>query len=61
LIDIEWLKHELIRKVVSIDWPAAADDVRRFIRPMEQHGLSLWNEKFFTHKIEKLNTTVKEA
>lgn len=49
--NIEWLKHELIRKATRIDWPAAADDVRRFLRPLEQHSLSLWNEKFFTHKI----------
>lgn len=52
--NIEWLKHELTRKAARIDWPAAADDVRRFLRPLEQHSLGLWNEKFFTHKIERL-------
>ncbi len=54
-LNIEWLKHELTRKAARIDWPAAADDVRRFLRPLEQHSLGLWNEKFFTHKIERLN------
>ena len=53
-LNIEWLKHELTQKAARIDWPAAADDVRRFLRPLEQHSLSLWNENFFTHKIERL-------
>lgn len=53
-LNLEWLKHELTQKAARIDWPAAADDVRRFLRPLEQHSLSLWNEKFFTHKIERL-------
>ena len=52
--NIEWLKRELTRKAAHIDWPAAADDVQLFLRPLEQPGLRLWNEKFFTHKIEKL-------
>jgi len=58
-LNIEWLKRELTRKAARIDWPAAADDVRRFLRPLEQHSLSLWNEKFFTHKIERLNPGLK--
>lgn len=53
-LDIEWLKHELTRKAARIDWPAAADDVRRFLRPVEQHSLSLWDVNFFTYKIERL-------
>jgi len=53
--NIDWLKHELTRKVVSIDWQDAAADVQRFLRQIEQHSLSLWSEKFFVHKIEKLN------
>jgi len=57
--DMEWVKRELNRKAASIDWRAAADDVRRFLRPLEQHSLSLWNEKFFTHKIERLNPGLK--
>jgi len=54
----DWLKRELNRKVALIDWQAAADDVRLFLRQIEQHSLSLWNKKFFTHKIEKLKLRV---
>ena len=54
-IDITWLKHELTKKVGSIDFQVAADDVHRFLNPSEQHSLSLWSEKFFVHKIEKLS------
>ena len=53
-LNIKWLKHELTRKASSIDWQTAAVDVQRFIRPSEQHGLSLWSEKFFVHKIKNL-------
>ena len=53
-LTIDWLKRELIMKAARIDWPSAADDVRH-LRPLEQHSLSLWNEKFFTNKIQKLN------
>jgi predicted nucleotidyltransferase component of viral defense system len=53
-LNIKWLQHELTQKVSSIDWQTAAVDVQRFIRPSEQHGLSLWSEKFFVHKIKNL-------
>jgi len=55
-LNIKWLKHELTRKAARIDWQTAATDVQRFLRPSEQHSLSLWSEKFFVHKIEKLNS-----
>jgi predicted nucleotidyltransferase component of viral defense system len=53
-LNIEWLKHELTQKAISIDWQAAATDVQRFLKPIEQHSLGLWSKKFFIHKIEKL-------
>ncbi len=53
-LDIIWLKHELTKKTEHIDFQTAANDVQRFLKPSEQHSLSLWNEKFFLHKIEKL-------
>ena len=53
-LDIDWLNNELTQKAASIDWKAAAEDVHRFLKPIEQHSLNLWSEKFFVHKIEKL-------
>lgn len=53
-LNIDWLRHELSQKSADIDWQTATEDVRRFLKPIEQHSLSLWSKKFFTHKIEKL-------
>ncbi len=52
--NVEWLKHELTHKVINIDWQAATADVQRFLKPMEQHNLTLWSNKFFMHKIKQL-------
>jgi len=53
-LNLQWLKRELIQKASSIEWQSAATDVQPFLRPSEQHGLRLWSEKFFVHKIEDL-------
>ena len=53
-LNLKWLKRELIQKASSIEWQSAAADVQPFLRPSEQHGLRLWSEKFFVHKIEDL-------
>ena len=50
-ISLKWLKQVLLHKATQIDWQDAAKDVQRFLRSSEQHSLSLWSEKFFTHKI----------
>ncbi|MCD4719601.1 MAG: nucleotidyl transferase AbiEii/AbiGii toxin family protein [Desulfobacula sp.] len=55
-LNIKWLKHHLTQKAARIDWQTAAIDVQRFLRPSEQHSLSLWSKKFFMHKIEKLSS-----
>ncbi len=52
--DINWLKNELTQKAGTLNFNDAANDVKRFLKPVEQHSLSLWSEKFFVNKIEKL-------
>jgi hypothetical protein len=59
-LNLQWLKHELTRKASNIEWQAAAADVQMFLRPSEQHGLRLWSEKFFVHKIETLFKNLEE-
>lgn len=56
-VDSKWLKNELITKTDTIDWKAAAEDVKAFIRPVEQHSLNLWTEKYFKYKINQLKTS----
>ncbi len=54
-VDHQWLIDELKKKIASIDWDKAADDVARFLRPVEQSSLSIWSERFFNSKVDKLS------
>lgn len=54
VIGQEWLVNALGEKIKAIDWKDAAADVVRFLKPVEQKSLSLWNERFFMSKLEKL-------
>lgn len=53
-VDMPWLNEALGSTIAKIDWKAAADDVRRFLRPAELRSLDLWSERFFLAKVEKL-------
>lgn len=54
-VDREWLVNSLGEKISSIDWKKAADDVERFLKPVEQKSLGLWSGKFYMSKLKKLN------
>jgi predicted nucleotidyltransferase component of viral defense system len=54
MIDTDWCKLQLKRKVSEIDWSAAAQDVRAFTKPQEQPSLDLWSEDLFTAQIDKI-------
>jgi hypothetical protein len=48
---------ELLRnKITTIDWKKASEDVKPFIRPMDQGVLSLWSTHYFLSYINKLET-----
>jgi predicted nucleotidyltransferase component of viral defense system len=49
-----WVVNELEKKISSIDWPQAVEDVRRFIRGSEQPSLDLWCKELFLHQLGKL-------
>ncbi|MDH5190075.1 MAG: nucleotidyl transferase AbiEii/AbiGii toxin family protein [Gammaproteobacteria bacterium] len=53
-VDEKWLLTELGKKIASIQWQDAAEDVKRFLQPLEQKSLSIWSEKLFMSKLEKL-------
>jgi len=53
-IDVAWLKGTLQNTIGAIDWEAAAEDVRRFLRPAEAKSLELWSDRFFLAKLEKM-------
>lgn len=52
--DKTWVHDELTRKINSINWKQAAQDVRRFIRPAEQPSLDHWNKEFYLGQLRKL-------
>lgn len=54
-IDMLWLEDELKKKIRSIDWNKASDDVRPFLGNLESKSLSLWSEEFFVEKAKSLN------
>jgi len=53
-VDRGWLVKVLADKIASVNWKNAASDVERFLKPVEQKSLSLWNEKFYMNKLNKL-------
>jgi predicted nucleotidyltransferase component of viral defense system len=53
-IDQTWLRNTLVNKVKTIDWKEAAEDVTRFLSIAEQRSLTLWSDKFFMEKVERI-------
>ncbi len=51
--DAAWVAKELEKKILSLDWKQAAEDVRRFLRVYEQPSLGLWSTELFLHQLEK--------
>lgn len=58
-VDGKWLVEALKEKIGTIDWKAAAEDVRRFLRPVERTSLDLWSERFFLSKVDKLEKLLR--
>jgi len=59
-VNHDWLVEALRNKIASIKWGDAADDVRRFLKPIELESLKLWNERFFNSKLNNLNALIKK-
>lgn len=52
--DKAWTLSELKKKITSLDWKQAAEDVRRFVRANEQPSLDLWSKALFSEQLDKL-------
>jgi len=48
-----WVVVELEKKISSIDWKQASDEVRPFVRSMEQPSIELWSEALFQYQLRK--------
>ena len=53
-IDLKWCLEHLDSKVSSVDWAAAREDVRRFVKVTEQPSLQLWSRKLFLSQVRKI-------
>lgn len=53
-IDLKWCLEHLEKRVTSIDWAAAREDVRRFIKVTEQSSLELWGTELFLSQVKKI-------
>jgi len=54
-VNKKWYLREMEKKIKKIDFDAARDDVRRFIKPNELKSLELWSTRFFLDRLEKLS------
>jgi len=55
-----WLLNALHDRIVSIDWPATADDVARFVMAREQAGLAAWSPALFVQQLESIEAAMHE-
>lgn len=53
-VDLNWCLEHLERRIASIDWAEAREDVRRFIRVTEQPSLELWKTELFLSQMRKI-------
>jgi hypothetical protein len=54
VIDEDWVRAELQKKIDSIEWSEATADVAPFLKLSEQESLRLWDARFFSAKLKKL-------
>jgi len=52
-ITTSWLKKEMEKKIKSIDWNKAKEDVYRFLPSEDQKTIELWNVDFFLYYLKR--------
>jgi hypothetical protein len=61
VVDDVWLRQELLKKIDSIQWAEAADDVAPFLKLGEQESLKLWGARLFAARLELLAGYLKSS
>lgn len=54
MVDSLWYLNEMERKIKSVDWKEARNDVIQFIKPQELESLNLWSQEFFLDRLDKI-------
>lgn len=49
-----WCLEHLEKRINSIDWAVAREDVRRFVRVNEQPSIELWSRELFLSQLKKV-------
>ena len=52
-VDLKWCLEHLEKKISSVDWAEAREDVRRFVKVVEQPSLELWSKELFLSQMKK--------
>jgi hypothetical protein len=60
VVDSDWLNTVMQEKIDSINWRDAISDVERFLKTSEAESLRLWNERFFSKKLEAVIQTLEK-
>ena len=58
-VDKSWTFSQLDRRIASIDWREAAEDVRRFVPAEQQASLDLWSRELYLRQLEKLAQVIQ--
>jgi len=53
-VGLKWCLEHLEKKVGSVDWAEAREDVRRFVKAAEQSSLDLWGKELFLSQVRKI-------
>jgi predicted nucleotidyltransferase component of viral defense system len=53
-VDWKWCLTHLEDKIKSVDWVAAREDVRRFVKATEYPSLELWSRELFLSQLRKI-------
>ncbi len=53
-VDRKWCLAQLESRINSVDWTAAREDVRRFVKAAEQPSLTLWSRELFLSQLRKI-------
>jgi len=52
--DLNWCVNKLKDKITSIDWETTKNDVRKFVKVVEQPSIDIWDQNLFLAQLEKL-------
>jgi predicted nucleotidyltransferase component of viral defense system len=53
-VDLEFIRQELAKKVIALNWKDVSLDVRKFLNSERAKSLELWSGNFFQKKVSQL-------